>query len=347
MKIMQIDGSYLEGGGQILRTSIALSCLLNKAIRVFNIRKGRKKPGLKKQHETAIKILRDFYNAKVKGLFVGSEEILFYPRERRIPLYKSVDIGSSGSISLLLQAILPAIIFGDSVITLDIAGGTAGLGSPTVEYTKHVILKNLELLGVRTNLDILRQGFYPKGGGRVRLRVFQTKKLKPLECIDRGKLKRLHGFSVVGSLEKSIAERQANVAAEYLKEHGYEAEIEIKKEITYSPGTSITLIAEFENCVIGADALGKKGKPAEQVGKEVAKKLMNSISSKACFDVHMADNILVYLALADGKSKITVEDVSNHFRTNAYIIERFLGKMFDYSENKKPIVVTANGYGFE
>lgn len=343
---MQIDGSYLEGGGQILRTSVALSCLLKKAIRVFNIRKGRKQPGLKKQHETAIKVLKEFYNAKVKGLRVGSEEIVFIPRERNIPVYKSIDIGSAGSISLLLQALLPAIIFGDSVVTLDINGGTAGLGAPTIEYTKHVILKNLEKLGVKANMDIIRQGFYPKGGGKVRLRVFQVNEIRSLDATKRGELKSIHGFSVVGSLDKSIAERQANSAKEYLEQYGYDARINIHHEITYSPGTSFTLIAEYENCVIGADALGKKGKAAEQVGKEAAEKLLKAINSNACFDLHMADNILIYLALGKGKSKITVEDVTNHFKTNVYIIERFLGKVFDYNENKKPIKVFANGVGY-
>ena len=345
--MIEIDGSYLEGGGQILRTSVALSSILKKPIKVYNIRKNRPKPGLKAQHLTGIKVLAELTNAQTKNLFIGSQEIEFFPKEIKVSEFKKIDIGTAGSISLLLQTLLPVIIFGNKKITFEIIGGTSGLGAPNIEYTKYVTLWYLEKMGVKNNLEIIKQGFYPKGGGRVKITIQQVKKLNSLKIDERGELKRIFGFSIVGSLPKHIAVRQAKSAEKIIEQEiGVKPKIGMIVEKTFSPGTSLTLIAEYENCVLGSDARGEKGKPAEKVGEEVAKKLISSINSNASLDLHMADQILPFVALACNESYFTIEKQTNHFKTNLYIIEKFLGKIFEIDERIFPNKVFSKGICF-
>lgn len=345
--LILIDGSVGEAGGQILRTSIALSSILLKPIRVSNIRKNRPKPGLMAQHLAGVKFAGEFCNAEIKGLKIGSNELEFIPKSFKRE-DKKIDIGTAGQISLLLQTLIPLLIFGEKEIELEIFGGTAGLGAPTIHYVKNIFFPVLSKLGVKfPEIEVEKEGFYPKGGGIVKAKFFPAKKLSSIKLNERGEVKCIKGISVGGSLPTHVAERQANSAIKLLKDYGFENVQIIKKTVkTFSPGTSITLWAECENSVIGADNIGKRGVKAERIGEECARELVASLESKAALDKYLADQILIFLALADSESSVTVEKITQHCITNIKIIEQMLGVRFNV-EKSFPPRISVKGIGFE
>ncbi len=319
--MITIDGSI--GYGQVLRTSIALSAITLKPVKVINIRRGREKPGLMPQHLMGVRIAGELCNAQIKGLGLGSTEIEFIPKELNVTDRK-IDIGTSGSIGLLLQTLTPLMIFSDKETVLEIKGGTSGLGCPSIEFLKYVTFPVLSKLGIpQPEIEIVRQGFYPKGNGLVRIKFYPVKKLKSVNLLERGKVKTIKGVSIAGSLPKHVADRQSNTAKNTLGD--YDVSISSTNVNTLSLGTSITLWAECESSILGSDNIGKRGVPAERIGEECAKELIASIESKAALDKYMADQILLFLALADGKSEITVEKITDHVKTNIKVIEQMLG----------------------
>ena len=327
-----IDGS--QGWGQVLRTSIALSSLLLEPIKVTNIRATRSRPGLMPQHFTGIKVAGEFCNAETKNVQFGSMEIEYNPRSLNVES-RSIDIGTSGSIPLLLQTLIPLLLFANKKTTLEIRGGTAGLGSPNIEYLKHVTFPILEKMWVKKpQIEIIKQGFYPRGGGEVSITLEPIKKLNALNLTDRGEVLDIQGFSIAGGLPLSVAERQTQAAEEFLKSKGYTVDIQSESVQTFSQGTSITLEAICENSILGADAIGKRGFRAEDIGRQAAEELYKSIQSKAALDKWMGDQIIPFLALADGNSTITVEEITEHLKTNISVAEKILGVNFKIDGNR-------------
>ncbi len=336
--MITIDGSI--GYGQVLRTTIALSAITLKPVKIINIRKNRPNPGLQAQHLTGVKIAGEFTNAEIKGLQLHSTEIEFIPKSHNIE-NRRIDIGTAGSIGLLLQTLTPLLIFADNEVTLDIIGGTAGLGAPTIQYMQHVTFPMLNKLSIPLpEIEIIREGFYPKGQGEVRATFHPVEKLNSVKLLERGEIKSITGISVVGSLPEDIAKRQATSAKKTLIENNFpDAEIEKKVENTASPGTSITLWSECENSVIGSDGIGKLGKPAEKIGEECAIELINSLKFNVALDKWMSDQIIPFLALAKGKSEVKVEEITDHCGTNMLIIEQMLDVKFDIDEKNKTIKI--------
>ncbi|MEM5836720.1 MAG: RNA 3'-terminal phosphate cyclase [Candidatus Aenigmatarchaeota archaeon] len=338
-----IDGS--EGWGQVLRTSIALSALTLKPVKVINIRASRPKPGLMPQHLTGIRIAAEFCKAEVSGLQYGSMEVEFIPKEFEIR-DKTIDIGTAGSISLLLQTLTPMLIFADKKVTLEVIGGTAGLGAPTIEFVKYVTFPILNKLGLPLpEIEVIKQGFYPRGGGRVKITFTPAKLLSYVNLTNPGKLLSIKGISIAGSLPESVALRQAEAAKSILKKVTENVEIEYYSTQTYSQGTSITLWAETENSILGADNIGRRGVRAEDIGKEAAEELVKSIESKAALDKFMADQIIPFLALAHGKSCVTVEEITQHCISNISVCEKILGCKFFVDKVNKRIEVEGIGFG--
>jgi len=340
--MIEIDGSFGEGGGQILRTSLSLSCLLNRPFRIFNIRRKRKKPGLMPQHLMGIRSLKLISNARVTGDSQGSIELLFEPGEVKAGDY-FFDIGTAGSTSLLLQAIIPPLIFANNRSSLTLKGGTHVPFSPPFHYISEVFIPILNKLGIEAKATIESYGFYPKGGGKVHVEIKMADKIEAANYLERGQLTKVYGLSGVGNLPLSIAERQKNAALTILISQGINAEIETISVSTPGQGTFMFLEAATENCLAGFSSLGERGKKAELVGEEAAKKFLDYYSTSACLDRHLADQIVLYLGVAKGESSFTTAEISGHLLTNLWVIKEFLGIQYAVEgEIGKPGKVTIN-----
>ena len=332
--MVEIDGSYGSGGGQILRTTCGLSAVTKKSCQVFNIRKSRPKPGLMPQHLLGIQALAHLCNGRLEGDFLGSEEIKFFPGQ----VYRdqvSVNIPTAASITLILQTLIPPALFAQNPTKIIFDGGaTDTFFSPTIDHFRFVFLKILEKIGARVEVNILRRGYYPEGGAKIEVKVFPSK-LKNLNLIERGSLERILIISGASHAlkDKKVAERQIAGVREIFGKLKLPTEEKIEYYDISCPGSQICLMAEFENTVIGTDNLGKLGKRAEDVGKEAASELLKEQKSEACLDKYLADQILPYMALTSGKSKVTVSEVTNHCQTNTWVIEKFLQGNFKIKDN--------------
>ena len=348
-----IDGSMGEGGGQILRTSIALSALTLKPIKIINIRAKRSNPGLRPQHLIAIKAVASLCNAKVEGLNVGSREVTFMPHEHVGGNFK-FDIGTAGSISLVLQAVLTVAAFLPEKSRFIIRGGTDVPWSPPIDYVKNVLIPTLKTLGFQVELKVLRRGHYPRGGGIVEVTTIPVDVLRSINVVSRGRILEIKGLSHAVRLPRHVAERQAKAAFEHLRRLGIKESIHIDTEYYdpsrdphLGPGSGIVLWAPTsENTVIGADALGARGKPAEVVGKEAAEKLFSELSTNMAFDSHIGDMLIPYIAVAKGASRIGVSKLTLHAITNILVTEKILNVKFHIEgEKDKPSVISVKGLG--
>ncbi|MHA1771399.1 MAG: RNA 3'-terminal phosphate cyclase [Candidatus Thorarchaeota archaeon] len=328
--MIEIDGSYGEGGGQILRTAVSLSAFTLKPVRIYNIRAGRPRPGLKRQHIAGIELTGHLVNANISGLREGSTEVVFQPRERKGGLFK-YDIGTAGAISLVLQAVLPAAVLAPDKITLHIKGGTDVSWSPPIDYMRKVFIPAITRIGTQVTIKQLRRGHYPRGGGEVICEVNPVEKISPFREDIFGELEYVEGISHCVRLPAHIAERQAKAAENTLRAGGIDSiKIEVEhypkdKDPHRGPGSGIVLLAKSNrgNC-IGADSLGKRGKSAEAVGNDAANKLLRQIATGMPVDAHLADMLVPYIALASGESRIGVTEITSHLETNIWATEKFL-----------------------
>jgi RNA 3'-terminal phosphate cyclase (ATP) len=314
-----IDGSYGEGGGQILRTAISLSAVIGKEVTVTNIRRSRPQPGLKTQHLTSIEAAALLCNAEVEGLFPGSTEIRFSPMEIK-GLSTDIDIGTAGSIPLLIQSIMPAAVYSSGSIRLRIKGGTDVIWSPTIDYLENVTFKALSRMGYISHLKIISRGYYPRGGGLIELAI-EPSKLQGYDFVrEDGKVS---GISHSSKLPGHVTERQAASAEEILNESGYECYIRTEVSQYVSTGSGITLWSGFK----GAIALGEKGLPAEKVGAGAAEEMVACLRSDAAIDRHLADQLIPFMGLA-GSGSFTTVALTDHTTTNIWVTEQFLDVRF-------------------
>lgn len=331
--MLEIDGSFGEGGGQILRTSSSLSCLTRTPFRIFNIRKNRSKPGLMPQHLTCVRALALISNAEVKGDSVGSTELFFKPSEPKPGNY-SFDIGTAGSTTLLLQAILPPLFLAGGGSTVVLKGGTHVPFSPPFQYIDEIFLTFLGRLGLSAHAVIESYGFYPKGGGKIVVEILSASRIKDINISKRGDIKTITGVSGVMNLPAGIAERQRAAALELLSVHGLNAEINLYQGKDFGQGTFLFLRSESGACAAGFSSLGERGKKAETVGREAAGEFVDYYHTGACLDHHLADQIVLYLAFAEGDSSFTVSRISGHLLTNLRVIEKFTGSSYSVEGEK-------------
>lgn len=322
--MIEIDGSYGEGGGQLVRTAVALSAVTGKEISIKNIRKNRPNPGLKQQHLKALETAANISEAQISGLFPGSTELVFSPVEMKGGKY-NINIGTAGSISLLLQCLMPTLPFVNKKIEFEIIGGTDVSWAPTIDYLKHVTFTALREMGYAGDIVLKNYGYYPKGGGRV-IATFEPCKLRGFQFIR--KEEEIKGISHASNLPAHVPLRQAEAAKIRLLEAGYSSQIESKPSDAFSTGSGITLWTGY----LGGNALGKKGLPAEKVGKYAAEEIITDLKGGGSVDVFLADQLIPYMALA-GNSSYTVREISLHTLTNIWITELFLDVKFKIKEN--------------
>ena len=323
--MIEVDGSYGEGGGQVLRSAVALAAVLSKEIHVFNIRAGRAEPGLRPQHMTGVKAAAQLCSADLQGLEVGATEFVFKPGELRAGTFR-FDVGTAGSVTLVLQTLMPILAFAPGPVQLEIAGGTDVKWSPPIDYVRLITLPILKKIGYRGELELVRRGHYPKGGGLVRFSTQGPSKLQPLTNDKSGPMSRIHGISHATALPRHVAERQATSAKKRLEEaklpsSSIEVEV-VDDRRQMSPGSGIVLSAGNQNGhILGSDALGERGRPAEEVGSTAGKILVEEVQSGAWLDRHMGDMIVPYLVLSEGASAVSISRVTQHTRTNVKVAE--------------------------
>lgn len=324
--MIEIDGSFGEGGGQILRSALSLSCHLGKPFRIFNIRVGRRNPGLQPQHLTCVRAAQLISSAEVKGDSTGSLELSFIPDKVQAGQYR-FDIGTAGSTSLVLQTVLLPLCLAQGESEVTITGGTHVPWSPPFHYLRHVFLPLLQKTGINIHLDIERWGFYPRGGGLIKASIRPVSFITPINIEQRGMLRAIKGISAVCNLPLDIGERQKAGSLEVLRSHGLEAEIEVLSVLCIGRGTFLFLVGEFEDSIVGFSSLGQRGKRAEDVGKEAAEEFIKFYSGGGSIDRQLADQIVLYLALSDRASSFTTQEVTRHLLTNIWVTKKFLDVM--------------------
>jgi len=317
VSMIEIDGSIGEAGGQVLRTALSVSCVLQQPVKIINIRKGRDVPGLRPQHLTVCKLLSKITRAKVKGAEIGSKQIEFEPGEIKGGNY-SFDIGTAGSCTLLMQSVLPVLLFAKQKSILKIIGGTHVRGAPSFEYFSNVFLPAAAKFGAKCSVKMERPGFYPKGGGKVVLNA-EPSILKPVKFEE----KEQKGFKyliISSGIPAHVAQREEKKLKQMMWQHEVSGEIVGKASL--SPGNCITLWGNF----IGASSLGERGKPAEKVANEACREFLGEIEAGTAVDFHLADQLLLYAAFAKGKTEYLTSNFSNHLKTNAQVLRKMTQK---------------------
>ncbi|XP_055627318.1 RNA 3'-terminal phosphate cyclase [Toxorhynchites rutilus septentrionalis] len=351
-KIIDVDGSMLEGGGQILRMALCFCILGKKSIRIYNIRGGRKKPGLLAQHMKGIELLRDLCNAHVKGLGLGSTEIEFHPGN--IGQGKFVaHVQTAGSVSLLMQAVLPVAIFGSGAITLDLKGGTNVDMAPQVDFMTEIFRPNMEKFGASFDFDLYRRGYFPQGGGHCVVNINTVRSLRPVNLMDFGVIERCFGWSFVsGAVPMKVAKDLADGAKDMLKRI-YRDQMEIeeyRESVDMATGNCSGIILGIQTStgvVMGSAGLGNRNKDAFRTGVETANVIKSAYKLRACVDRHVQDMLIVYMALADGHSTIKTEPLTMHTQTAIHIAEMMSEAKFNVTEHENgSFVIECNGIGY-
>lgn len=305
-----------------MRTAVGLSMLTGTPIQIKNIRANRPRPGLAPQHLVGLRAAARISNAEIKGDSVGSTRVSFHPGEVQGGRYK-IDIGTAGSISLVLQLLLPAALRAQDSIYLQIRGGTDVRWSPPIDYLVNVTLPALGAMGLRAEIEVLQRGYYPEGGGEVNATLHPSKIQRTRFRADAGPV---YGVVHMRNLPGHVVDRQASTARKLLFEAGYEASIERDVGDAPSTGTGIVLWRGFT----GGSSLGERGKRAEEVAREAVESLVRELDSGATVDTYLADQLIPYVALAGGE--YTVREVSSHTSTNIWAARQMLDVEFDVVE---------------
>ncbi|WP_254544208.1 RNA 3'-terminal phosphate cyclase [Halomarina pelagica] len=320
MATVEIDGA--DGGGQVVRTALSLAAVTGRRVRVEDVRGARPNPGLRPQHLAAVALLAAACDADVEGAELDSRTVTFAPRTVRGGDLTG-DVGTAGSVALVFDALLPLAAVLDAPLTVEAVGGTDVTWSPPIEYPRRVKLPLLREYGLDASIDCERTGFYPAGGGRATLEL-RPSALAPIRLTERGPLRRVGVYSKASAslAAAEVADRQATAAAEILGASALPVEVERVEYVEAdSPGSSILLVGEYGRTRVGASALGERGKPSEAVAADAASAFEALHDAGAVVDPHLADQLLVALALSGGV--LEIPRVTDHVRTNLAAIRAF------------------------
>jgi RNA 3'-terminal phosphate cyclase (ATP) len=326
---VQIDGSYGEGGGQILRTSLSLSLITGKPFQITNIRANREKPGLLRQHLTAVQAAVTVSGGRAEGASPGSRALAFFPGEVQSGIYQFA-IGTAGSGTLVLQTILPALMMASGPSEIVIEGGTHNPAAPPYDFIEKCFLPLIEKMGPKVKLELQRYGFYPAGGGKFTVQITPVDRLQPLLLGDRGEIIEKKIVALVANLPYHIARRELDTASGLL---GWDAEMTscVDTKNSASPGNVVMIEIESHGATEMFIAFGERGVTAEAVATDAAKQAKAYLESAASVGEHLADQLLLPMALA-GKGEFTTTELNLHARTNMQVIQEFLPVKFEVRE---------------
>jgi RNA 3'-terminal phosphate cyclase (ATP) len=326
--MLVIDGGLGEGGGQVLRTCLALSLFTGKGFTLMNIRQGRKNPGLRAQHLNAVRLAAKVGNARVEGADFGSTRLRFSPQSIRTGNF-TCDIGTAGSTSLVLQTIYLPLSFGEGPSELNISGGTHVPFAPTFDFLNMHWMTYIKRIGFQLSINLGQAGFYPHGGGQIRALINPSREISGFTLTQRGSLKQIYGISSIANLDRSIAERQRDQIIRLLGKKYPLNDIRIQNLPSHHKGTTICLVCQFEHSQCCYSSLGKAGKPAEFVTQEVCDKIEYFLSTQAVMDEYLSDQLLLPLSIAGVDSHFSTAKITDHLRTNADIIKLFVDRKIE------------------
>ncbi len=320
--MIEIDGSHGEGGGQIIRTSLTLASITGKPLKITNIRAGRSKPGLRPQHLMACSSVRKICRGTLEGAEIESTELTFTPGKIVGGRY-DFNIGTAGSVTLVAQTVLPILLLASKKSHVRISGGTHVMKAPSHDYFENVFLPAIGRMGARAQTKMIKPGYYPKGGGIVGIDI-EPSKLRG--CGYWGVEEEIEAIIRLSGLPESIAIREKKIFVQNEIE-----KVHIRQDEALSIGNAVTAWRGAK----GSYVLGEKGKRAEIVAKEC---LDNLLAEKEDVDMHLADQLLIYAALAEGETSYTTSEITEHLRTNAYVVSKFLEKKITIEGNKISIL---------
>ncbi len=322
--MIEINGAYGEGGGQILRTSLSLSAITGQPLHIDDIRANRSKPGLRPQHLAAVQAIANITSAEVQGAQRDSQSLTLHPGEVRSGRFQ-FDIQTAGALSLVLQTVFLPLSFADGSSKVTLTGGTHVPWSPVYHYVAEHWLPVMSDLGFRLKPELRRAGFYPRGGGEVFLTILPVKDLQPYHCTERGDLLRIRGLSGIANLDAHIAKRQKHHSLKRLYPICQDTKIKTVEMPSLGKGSFVLLRAEFSGKARACyTALGAPGKRSERVADEAVDALMAFLKTDGCVDQYLADQLLLPLALLEASSSFRTSQITQHLITNAHVIQKFL-----------------------
>ena len=338
METVQVDGAEGEGGGQILRTAVAFAVIKGRPVHVVKIRAGRPEPGLKRQHLSALEVLAKVFDGNLEGAREGSTEITFTPGKARTRSL-SLNMGTAASITLLLQAVVPAVSLTGERLGLELVGGTDVPWSPTFDYFERVVRSAFKSIGLTFEVRADRRGYYPRGGGKVTANIAPCHYVSPMGLAGRGAAD-ADVVSRCGGLPMHVAERQLTSASRILQGAGLKINgLDAVDAPSDSPGSSILVSHVGGGTFLGADAIGARGKPAEEVGAEAATKFAREAATGAQLDSNLGDMLIPLLSLSPEPSTIAVPAVTPHLMSGLGLAEKFTGCAWKASKADSAFVV--------
>lgn len=326
--VLILDGSKGSGSGTIVRTAVALAALTGRSLHIFNVRAARQNPGLRHQHLGAVEAVAHLTAARLHGAAVGSKAFDFEPSGQIRGGEYYFDLGA-GSATLVAYTVLPVAAFADGPSVFRIRGGTFQDFAPSAYHFKHVLLPLVGRMGLRAELEVLRPGYVPSGGGLIELRVWPTTgPLEPLRLTEPGRVVRVWGLAVSSHLEhRRVSDRMAARCRERLRAAGLDPEINVVYDRTAAQaGAGLVVFAETDTgCIFGADRSGELRRTSEEIGDYVAQTLLNDIRSGATVDRHLADQLALFGALAAGETEYIAPQVTDHLQTACWLVGEILG----------------------
>ncbi len=325
--MIDIDGSAKAGSGTLVRYAIALCSLLGEELHIDNIRAKRDKPGLRPQHVASVIACARMCGARVEGAVVNSQEITYKPGGRIKGGYYQCEIGTAGSTTLLVMTLLPIALFAEEETTLRVSGGLFQDFAPSAHHLQHVLFPTLAKMGIQAELEVIRPGYVPKGGGIIQVNIKPASDgIKPLRLLTQGKVKQVTGIALSSHLrEQRVSQRMAEQCQKLLGEKGYHARIEtFDDETALQAGANLALWAETDSgCLLGSDQAGRRGRRSEDIGRYVARSLLEDLEAGATVDRYLGDQLIIYAALGGGATEYTVPRLTEHVDANLWLVERF------------------------